>query len=270
MGLSTVEDKDIRRAVRKAIGNLGGIKLPRHGAKVLIKPNVNTGALPPASTNPLVVSETIKLALGAGASEVIVGDRSWVQFFIPRQKNTVQNMKSNGIYDAARAEGASVTGFEEGGWLRVKPEGATHWRGSLRITKFIDEVDYIVSIPVLKTHWITDFSLSLKNSVGVLHTLDRLRLHASHIHEKTTEINLAFKVDLNIIDGSYAFIKGGPSQGEVVTPNLVIVSDSRVESDIAGYKALISAGANLPPEPEKHPMIARALELGLDNFKGHS
>ncbi|MFQ5575342.1 MAG: DUF362 domain-containing protein, partial [Terriglobia bacterium] len=172
MDATIIRDADIASAVRRAVTDAGGFSLPKTDATVLVKPNCNVGMPPPASTNPIVVRETIRLLKESGAGRIIVGDRSWVRFFIPRQKNTIANMKKNGILEVAQDEGAEAIGFEEDGWFRVKPDKAEHWRGSIRLTKVLKAVDYHVTLPVLKTHSITDFTLSLKNAVGLLHTSD--------------------------------------------------------------------------------------------------
>ncbi len=258
---------DIKAAARSAIDKFGGIKLPKKDAVVFIKPNVNTGGECPASTSKEVVAEVVKLCREAGAGKIYVGDRSWLgNPLLPN--NSIKNMIQNGVKPAAEAEGAIVVGLESRGWKKVKPEGATHWGGGFKITRFLDEIkpDYIISIPVLKTHYVTGVSFSLKNTVGLVYFPDRMRFHMAgdNIFPMIAEINLPFHFDLIIVDGSHAFISGGPSEGECVQPNMIIVGDNRVEVDIECYKILQSLGMKMPwARGEDHPMIARAMELGI-------
>lgn len=259
-----VQNKDIRKAVREAVLKIG-ITFKKKDPLVLIKPNVNTSTPYPGSTNPLVVKEVVKLCREAGAKRIIVGDRSYNPFFLQGYKNSLKNMEENGIKKAAEEEGAKVFGFEEStDWIRVNPQKASFWPNGFRIPAILKEADYIISLPVLKTHYLADFSLSLKNSVGIVHTGDRIKLHLSNRYEKIAEINLCYKPDLIVVDGSKAFISGGPSEGKIVDPGLIIVGNKRVETDIKCYEILRSLGADLPPDPQKHPIIKHALKIGLE------
>lgn len=252
--------------MRQAVTKFGGIRLPKKDAVVFIKPNVNTGGKHPASTNPEVVAEVVKICREAGAKKIYVGDRSWISNPL-RPKNTIANMIQNKIKPSAEAEGAEVVALENFGWKKVMPKEATHWPKGFRITKFLDEIkpDYIIQIPVLKTHYLTGITFSLKNTVGLIYPVDRMKFHASsHIQEMIAETNLSFKFDLIVVDGSRAFIDGGPSEGKIVEPNLIIVGDNRVELDIYCYKILQDLGMKMPwPRGEEQPMIKRAMELGI-------
>lgn len=89
-------------------------------------------------------------------------------------------------------------------------------------------------------------------------------MHLSrHLQEKIAEINLAYEVDLVVADGSRAFIAAGPDKGELVEPNTIVASKSRVQADITAYKLLVDWGARLPLPPENHPQIKHAIKVGV-------
>ncbi len=77
--------------VRKAVGLAGGMGFIKKGDSVLIKPNLNTGDPPPASTNPEVVYEVIRMVKEKMPSRIVVGDRS--SFW----SDTLSCMKQNGL-----------------------------------------------------------------------------------------------------------------------------------------------------------------------------
>jgi len=253
-----VKNSDIKKAVREAVGKIG---LPKvKGKKVLIKPNCNSPDKYPGTTNPKVVVEVIKLCQEAGAKEIIVGDKSSVFW----RESTEEVMKAVGLWDAAQRTGAKILPFDKEEWIPVNPEKATHWKKGFKIPKILTEAEVIISVPVIHTHRITDISLSLKNSVGILDAWSRKRMHfARGIQEKVAELNLAYKVDLVVLDGTKAFISGGPDTGELVEPNTIVASKSRVQADIAAYKLLNDWGADLPLPPESHPQIAQAIKIGI-------
>ena len=81
-------------AVQKAVELSGGMGFIKKGQTVLIKPNVNTGDAYPASTNPEVLYEIIKLVWEQDPKRVIVGDRCMFR------RNTLDEMKRAGIDQA--------------------------------------------------------------------------------------------------------------------------------------------------------------------------
>lgn len=257
--VAIVENSDIKRAVREAVRKIG---LPRvKNKRVLIKPNCNSPDKFPATTNPEVVVQIIKLLKEAKAKEIIVGDKSSIEHWL---LGTKRIMSLIGLWEAVQREKVKIFSFDDEGWIRVKPKGASHWRWGFKIPKILKEVDVIISAPVIHTHRLTGISLSLKNSVGVLSAWDRRTMHFTrHLQEKIAEINLAYEVDLVVMDGTKAFISGGPHQGEMVEPKTIVVSKSRVQADIAAYKLLVDWGADLPLPPESHPQIAQAMKIGV-------
>lgn len=253
-----IKNPDIRKAVREAVAKIG---LPQvKGKKVLIKPNCNSPDKFPGTTNPEVVVEIIKLCQKAGAKDIIVGDKSSVFW----KESTEEVMKTIGLWDAVKETGVKILPFDKEEWIRVKPERATHWRRGFKVPKILAEAEVIISIPVIHTHSITNISLSLKNSVGILDSWSRRKMHFTPgIQEKIAELNLSYEVDLVVLDGTKAFISGGPDTGELVEPKTIVASKSRVQADIAAYKLLVDWGADLPLPPDSHPQIAHAIRIGV-------
>jgi len=253
-----VKNSDIKKAVREAVRKVG---LPRvRGKKVLIKPNCNSPDKFPGTTNPEVVIQLIKLCQEAGAKDITVGDKSSVFW----RESTEEVMRFIGLWDAVQETGAKILPFDKKEWIHVKPEKATHWKRGFKIPKILAEAEIVISVPVIHTHSITGISLSLKNSVGILDGWSRRKMHFTPgIQEKIAELNLAYEVDLVVLDGTKAFISGGPDTGELVESNTIIASKSRVQADITAYRLLVDWGADLPLSPESHPQIAHAIKIGV-------
>jgi len=257
--VSIVQNEDISQAVRETVAQIGGIDLPAPTSTVLIKPNINSNGYYPATTNPEVVKTLVTMAFEAGAKKVIVADSSGVGW-----PDTLKNMARTGLKQAAEEAGAEVVDLEKKGWFKIKLEESKHWPDGFRFSEIINEVDYIISVPIIKTHATTGITLSLKNTVGLLHREDRLKMHRSkNIQEMIAEANLAYKPDMIVFDGSKSFITRGPAVGKEVTGNYVIAGRERITSDIAAFKILKKLGANLSGDGLDHPMIARANDLGL-------
>jgi uncharacterized protein (DUF362 family) len=67
------------------------------------------------------------------------------------------------------------------------------------------------------------------------------------------------------MDGRKSFVTGGPDNGEVVEPNVILASGDRIALDVEGVKILQSyPRENLIQAPVwEMPVIQRAIELGL-------
>jgi uncharacterized protein (DUF362 family) len=135
-------------------------------SRVLIKPNLVTAHRTAwesgAVTNPGVVKAVIDfLNFKLSPKEIVVGEgtsngTTWEAY----QKNhylQFQNYRNVRLLDFNHSRGKSIriinplTGYEENLW----------------ISEAVFEFDYIVSVPVLKTHDQAIVSLSLKNMLGV-------------------------------------------------------------------------------------------------------
>jgi uncharacterized protein (DUF362 family) len=201
-----------------------------------------------------------------GINRVIVGDRSvyW--------GDTIEYMKATGIYDAARLAGAEVVDLEKAGWTKVRPRGATGWTGGLSVSKLAKEVDYIVSVPVIKSHKIAVYSMGLKNTLGMVRPLDRLdKLHERNYEEPAfgsmiAEANLALRPDFVVMDGTSVMVRGGPFMGETFQPGLVVATRDVVANDVIGLSIMKALGTKADIQeksPWDQPQIMRACKLGL-------
>ncbi len=160
------------------------------------------------------------------------------------------------------------------GWEEIPPDGL-HWERGFRIARMFREADAVVQTCCLKTHRFGGhFSLSLKNSVGLVAKRDprggynyMAELHASpHQRLMIAEINRYYPTDFVLMDATEAFVTGGPERGSVVRPNLLLASNDRVALDAAGIALLRSCGST--PDVMRGRIfeleqIARAAELGI-------
>ena len=260
------KSRTIKDAIRNAVNLAGGIDFIKKGDTVLVKPNVNSKVSYPGTTNPEVLYEIINLIWERDPRKIIISDRSgyWGK--------TIDFMKKTKIYDAAMDAGADVIPFDDGKWLKVKPESALHWEKGFAIPESITEVDHIISVPVLKTHILANFSMSIKNWVGLIPPSDRKKgLHLYENEEKAfgsmiSEIHCAVSPSFIIMDGTKAFVSGGPSYGDIVEPGVIFASQDRIALDITGLAYLKHLGTTDTIEKRSiwaQPQIERAIQLGL-------
>ncbi len=116
----------------------------------------------------------------------------------------------------------------------------------------------------MKTHFKADFSLSLKLAIGFVKGGERISLHLMHLKEKIADLNLMVHPNLILIDGRKRFITGGPFNGEICEPNIILASGDRVARDVEAIKVIESFdGAVLKDDPWSYKQIMCAVELGL-------
>jgi len=258
--------KDILKTVREAVSLIGGFeRLNIRGKKVLLKPNVVPGKQNPATTNPDVVGAVVKIFYEEGAKKVYVGDMSALLTL-----STKRNVKSSGIKDAAEKGGAEVIAFEDYGWIEVDIKGASYVDKAY-VTEWIYNTDLIVNLPVIKTHRSASYSICLKNFIGCTHLKQRPYLiDSDHWEELISEFNLAYRPDINIVDGTVSMIEGGPWEGTAAETNLIIASGDRVAADIVGLGIIKSFGRwgmVTGKDVREQRQIKRAIELNIGNKK---
>ena len=252
--------------IEKAVALAGGLDFIRKGSTVLIKPNFNTGDPHPASTNPEVIRHVIRLVKNQDPYAILIGDRSsfWT--------DTLKCMKKNGVYEVAEQEGAELYPFDNAEWVKVSPAKAKAWPKGFTVPKILNEVDYVISMPVIKTHSIATFTMAIKNWVGILEPLQRSTdLHLFNNKKDTfgnmlAELHLARLPDFIVMDGTKVFVEGGPTEGKVVEAGLVVASNDIIANDTVGLAILKTLGTIPKIQGNSvwsQPQIARAVELEL-------
>jgi len=265
-------------AVGKAIELAGGMDFIQPGQTVLIKPNVNSGDAYPASTNPEVLYEVIKLVWEHDPKRVIVGDRSMYR------RNTMEEMKRAGIDQAALEAKAELMAFDDMKWNLMNPANSVNWPNGYHVAEIISQVDHMINIPVIKTHRLARFTMSIKNYVGIIHGDDRIIFHNKlggfgrrkrgqqqnadypAFAKMIAEFGLAIKPALNIMDGTKAFVSDGPSRGDLVEPKLIVASRDNIATDVTGLGILKHYGTEERIQDIsvwQQPIIAHGIEIGL-------
>jgi uncharacterized protein (DUF362 family) len=224
-------------AVRQAIALTSGLGFISPGDTVLLKPNVNSGDPYPYSTNPQVVAAVIKLAFEHKAARVIVADKS-----NPMYLPTVGSMDRAGIYQAAIDNGAEVMDLDVNGYTLINPKSAVNWPGGFRVPTLLKQVDHVINLPACKDHLMANYTISLKNWMGVIPGAERLYAH-SDLGIRVPELHLGVYPSLTILDATRADLTGGAAPG--ITPNpvsaspgLIVATTDPVACDVTGLAIL--------------------------------
>jgi len=133
----------------------------------------------------------------------------------------------------------------------------------IRITARLDECDFLVNVPVLKTHGLTVVSLGMKNLKGVMDRRSKNYFHTKGYLLDHLILLLARHVnpDLTIIDGLYALERGPIHTGRAYSKGLVIASRDMFAADAVGAGILGYTVPEVPLLKEMAELEGRALDL---------
>ena len=145
---------------------------------------------------------------------------------------------------------------------------AQHWWGDeIRIYASVVEADHIINLCTPRTHGLGDFTMSLKNNVGVVNGPSRLHMHIPWgFKQRVAEIGLVVRPSLIVMDGREGFGDGGPDSGDRVRPGFIAAGSDPVAIDAVGLAHLRLEGANRAIGGRsiwEIPMMKRAVEIGL-------
>lgn len=231
--------RSLSDAVRAAVAAAGGLAFVRPGDRVLLKPAVNSGNLYPATTDPETVLAMAELVQQAGGRP-FVADRT---MFL---RSTRAAFAKTGILDACAQAKIPCLPLDDAEVVAIPHPLAAAWPDrTLHVYRAAVEADHIVNLCTPRAHRLGDFTMALKNNVGLVAGSKRARMHAgSGFKDRLAEISLVLRPSLIVMDGRQGFADGGPDSGALVRPGFVAASTDPVAIDAVGIASLRIAGTN--------------------------
>ena len=242
-----VKGKDIERNVRKLF-ELAGLseETIKTGDRVLIKPNLVTPSSWPVTTNPRVLESIAGIAREMGASKVYLGDSSSFRGKPDYGTGSWKNedvFTKTGLDEMAKARDIELVDFDRQEYFSVDiPQGVVFRRA--KIPRLVTEMDAIINVPVLKTHFETLVTLGIKNLHGFLHDTDKPRYHRNDLSQKLVDILRVITPTFTVIDGIKGIEGFGPlASGDILEMDLLlggkdVVAVDAVSSEVMGIDAM--------------------------------
>lgn len=253
MGENPAED------LAQAIARSDGFSGLGPSDRVLIKPNL-VGLSKRFETPPYgVVSTTlmIEALLAAvrdhGCGSVAIGDGGLENG--DSGTDTVGTMEALGLPALARRFDARLIDLNRGPFADIIA-------GGIRLKAAVPalEADFLISLPVLKTHCQTVVSLALKNMKGCLHMRSRMACHDADggLFRNVARQAAALYPDLAVIDGRYALARGPLHFGKAVRSDLLVVARDALDADLVGTALLGYTPGQVPHLSEICRLLGRA------------
>lgn len=219
---------DISMAIRRGLTELGVTDKEIRGKRILLKPNlveVRSGA-PHINTHPLVIRGAIEAFLHLGAKSVMVGEGPG------HCRDTLLILEESGTREILTDDRIPFHDLNNCALFTVPNEGRATSLESLTFPAILNQVDWIVSLPKMKTHHWGGVTLSMKNLFGVMPGIvygwPKNVLHHAGIGPSILDIVATLKPHFAIVDGIVGMEGDGPIMG---TPK---------------HAGVIAMGRNLP------------------------
>ncbi len=237
--VSIAKFDDNRESIRQAVELCDGLKDLKGSDRVLLKPNlVMWDSVYPfpkygVITTSVVVEEMVKLLKEYGCSEITLGEAT-----IDDQElgsNTKAAFRGLGYHQLQKKYGLKLIDFNDGAFTKTD-----FGDFSLNIADPVLEADFIINLPVLKTHSQTKVSLGFKNLKGCLDLKSKIRCHNKHIPLDLFIARLGEKIapKLTVLDGIYSLERGPIFNGKPHRTDAIIASRDMFSADVVGCQAM--------------------------------
>ena len=164
----------------------------RKASKILLKPNIVSSEPYPTTTHPEVLRACLKLLL-AQNKKVLVADGP--AFNAGPSQKVIEN---HPLAKVCQEFQIKLINLNQGPFTKIKTKSFTFHIASLAL-----ESDFIISLPVFKSHSVCFITGALKNQYGLLSPKDKAKFHLlfwKNIHQAIAELNQAVRVNFWIVD----------------------------------------------------------------------
>ncbi len=234
------EIENVYNNIKRGIGLLGGLhRFFDKNEKILLKPNMLFAKKPEeaVTTHPSVFEAVIKVFLDEKFT-LEYGDS-------PGIGNPVSVAKKTGLLSIVEKYNIPFADFNNGEEVFFE-DG--YQNKKLNLLKGAVNADAIVSISKMKTHQLTRITGAVKNQYGCVFGMEKKEYHlklsdAKDFSKMLVDINRYLKPRLYIMDGILAMEGNGPSGGDPIYMNSILISDDPIALDSTFCRMI-----DLPPE----------------------
>lgn len=264
---AVAKNRYINRAVIDALSHIDIPDL--NGKKILLKPNIGRDAKKNLgiNTSPTVTHAVFQFLKKRFDAQFYIGDSPILGV------KTRNAFISSGYGYLLKHKDLQFLDLDHKAPVKLSIENGKILK-SIKVTGYFHDMDYIVSIPVLKMHMHTGASLSFKNMKGLIYKREKVRLHQLQVDDsikgghKELDVAIAdlanvMTPDLAVIDAHYAQEGMGPSAGHRRKMNTIIASTDFLAADMVALD-IVKLGIEHAPHLE---LISQQIS-GVRSIKG--
>jgi uncharacterized protein (DUF362 family) len=233
-------------SVRKAVDLAEGLDGLRNRARVFIKPNIvfwtRSVQIPKwgVITTSRVIEDVVYLLKEHGIDDITIGEGTVM--YDPKDRETAAHaFETLGYGSLEKRFGVKSINIFDRPFEKVDLGGGVE----LNFNADILHSDFVVNLPVLKTHAQTMVSLGIKNFKGMIDIKSRKKCHSAdpekNLHYWISKLANAMPPSLTILDGIYTNERGPAFEGRMRRSDLLVasrdvLSADKVGSTILGYQ----------------------------------
>lgn len=250
-GVAIVKYEKPYESVRRAVALAEGLPSTLSGSRVFIKPNivfwtraVNFPKYGVVTTS-RVVEDMVVMLKECGVREIMIGDGTVLRK--PKDLITQQHAFASLGYGALEKRyGVKCVNIWERPFAKVDlGEGV-----KVRFNTDILGADYVVNLPVLKTHSMTTVSLGTKNIKGMIDIASRKKCHNTEprrdLHFWVARLADRMPPMFTLIDGIYTCERGPFIDGRMHRSDILVASRDLLAADMVGARVLGYDPAEVP------------------------
>ncbi|MFZ0943906.1 MAG: DUF362 domain-containing protein [Syntrophobacteraceae bacterium] len=238
-------------SVKKAVDLCGGLDHLPSRAKVFVKPNIvlwtRLAPFPKwgVITTSRVINDMICLLKERGIDDITIGEGTVV--YDPKDCETAAHaFETLGYGTLKNRYGVKSINVFERPFEKVDLGGGV----KLAINTDILNSDFVVNVPVMKTHAQTVVSLGIKNIKGTIDIKSRKKCHSADpekdLHYMVSKLANKIPPSFTIIDGIYTNERGPSFDGKIRRSNLLVASADVLSADKVGATILGYQPAQVP------------------------
>ena len=266
--VAIVKYDDTSNAVAKAVQLCNGLKGLNRADRVLLKPNIvwgagGTGKVPKFGliTTARVIEEIVKLLRDYGCTKIALGEGTIADKELG--SDTMKGYRWSGMERVAKKYGVTLIDFNREPYREAELDGE-----KIKIAESALDADFLINVPVLKTHAQCRVSLGLKNLKGCLSMGSKRAFHRNDLHRMIALLNTRVIPSLTVIDGIYALEHGPTATGTAHRMNVIIAGRDSLSCDVVGSTVLGIDPAAVGHVKEFAALHKRSIDVNTIDLQG--
>ncbi|MEM2943131.1 MAG: DUF362 domain-containing protein [Methanomassiliicoccales archaeon] len=223
----------------------------------VIKPNIcwQEGWKSGSTTCPQLVIETVSWLRRKGVDEIALAEGSMVG------QDTMECFAKLGYLDLARELDLRIVDLNKDATVSLKVPNPRVFE-EIEVARTIVDCDFLINMPVMKTHINTLVTLAIKNLKGTIPHNWKRKFHFVGLDCSLVDLASVISSDLVIMDGIIGQQGQGPLTGTPANAGIVIAGRNQFDVDITACRAM-----GIDPREVRHlAMIAEAAGIDLKTY----
>jgi len=262
IGRATAYDGRLTRLIVDGLREIGIGAARVRGLRILLKPNL----VEPhrrhehINTHPVLVRAAVEAFRELGAREVLVAEAQG------HRRDSLLVLDETGLGETLHGAGVCYVDLNTDSVYTAPNAGLRTTMAALTLPRTLRKVDWVVSMPKLKTHHWAGVTLSMKNLFGVMPGIvygwPKNVLHHAGIDSSIFDICATVRPQLAILDGIVGMEGDGPIMGDPRKAGVIVMGRNLPAVDATSARLmgidpekighLLEASGNLGPIREIH------------------